>query len=134
MTEPPDLDRFPWKILSSTSRFFPAESLIRFKKTPLPEGFEIEVSWEELEQLKLKLPDSTFLEGPRGTLKGDFRHPREQKGFELVVTFCPETAHGLGPILFGILREKSGGVETGGTGVWVAEEQGPPKKRPRKRG
>jgi len=123
MTEPPALDRFSWKILSSTSRFFPTESVIDFKKTPLPEGFQIEVTWEELEQFRLTLPNSTFLENPRGTLKGDFRHPGKLEDFQLVVTLCPVPGPKGQSLLFGVLSS-GGRIEGGGTGVWVAE--GPP--------
>ena len=118
MTEP-DL-KGTWEIRSSNSRFFPIGST--FDLTPSePDGFKLEVSWEQ--QDKINLIDKNFRKLDSRTVKGTFPHPKATgEMFELVVTFCSVPWPNGKQRLFGLLS--SGRIEGGGTGVWVAE--GPP--------
>lgn len=127
MTEP----TFPekWCVKSSTSRFFPVHSALSL--TPRQRGsnvFELEVDWEGV--TKLKPSDQGFTEIEPGTLQGNFGHPKKNptEQFELMVTLSPPSGLDGKRRLLGLLIPLRAGIEGGGTGVWVAEEQ--PKDPP----
>ena len=118
-----------WRIISSTSRFFPVHSKVRLiPRSQDPDRFDLAVEWEEAVSLLL-LEDKEFPKVKPGTFRGPFDHPKEsaKEQFELVVTVCP------GPreksFLCGFLTKNPTGTDPGATGVWVAEEQ-PGRKPP----
>lgn len=121
-----------WRIISSTSRFFPVHSTVKLiKKAQGRDRIDLAVQWEGGVSLVL-LEDKDLPGNVPGTFEGDFDHPdpRQQETFELSVTVC----HGpkkKKAFLHGVLftLSKPGGGDPGATGVWVAEEQ-PGRKPP----
>lgn len=121
-----------WRIISSTSRFFPVHSIVRLVKRKQGRGrIDLAVEWEGGLSLVL-LEDKAFPDDVPGTFEGSFGHHTQSKGeeqFELSVTVC----HGPKKrkkkmFLCGVLLPLLAGIDPGATGVWVAEEDRP--KRP----
>ena len=119
-----------WKVVASTSRFFPVEStVVLTRKSQDSTSFALEVDW--VQHASLPLFDVTLPEEPPGTSRGDFFHPKaptEQFDFSVTVSLGPKEK----PYLFGVVSGPRQGIESGGTGVWVAEEQQPPRDPPDK--
>ena len=122
-----------WRIISSTSRFFPVHSIVKLiQGTQDRSHIDLAVQWEGGVSLVL-LQDKDFPDDVPGTFEGSFDHPNksqeeELEQFELSVTVC----HGpkkKKTFLHGVLFTLPGRrIDPGATGVWVAEEDRP--KRP----
>jgi hypothetical protein len=115
-----------WIIRSSTSRFFPLDSVVNLERKAT--SFDLDVVWEG--QPNLKLVDKNFLP-ENGALNGFFRRPKpgqpeKEEEFQLVVIRCPVGLPDQKPRLLGLLTQK-GEREPGSTGVWMAEEQKEPE-------
>jgi hypothetical protein len=126
MAEPTLTSR--WRIVSSTSRFFPIWSWVHLDPLSAdPSRFRFQVSWEGHSSLQLfegTYPDVTAPPGAAVTLRGGFRFPGPQgHPFELVVTVCPGYQD-FPKYLCGQLYDLEGRGD-GATGVWVAEEDRP---------
>lgn len=119
-----------WKIISSTSRFFPVDSEVRF--APVRGGvsrYELDVDWGRQATswtFEVELPDGMTSEGRSSHFHGDFQD-KKGRPFRVVFTLCPESSQGGPRYLCGLLfhRRNSDPGDLGdtATGVWVAEEE-----------
>ncbi len=117
-----------WRIISSTSRFFPVHSKVKLiSRAQDAARIDLAVEWEKSLSLLL-LEDKAFPDTVPGTFRGDFGHPKgeaDEELFQIVVTVCPAQGIGAPQYLCGQLYELNAGIESGATGVWVAEEERP---------
>jgi len=113
-----------WKILASTARFFPVNSMVLLRRKQADSSqFDLEVDWEKEFTLKLfsaEFPDFTLPAGTAGTFRGEYVDKTGRKTL-FVVTVCPGKEPETKRHLCGRLFDPGRGDEA--TGVWVAEEQ-----------
>lgn len=120
-----------WKVIASTSRFFPVQATVVLERKPRDSSsFALTVVWETQE---MQLFDEAFPEDPPGTFGGSFKHPKKpgsEELFEFSVTVSPGPEKKKKRYLFGVVSDPGQGIDSGGTGVWVAEEQQQPPEDP----
>lgn len=123
MSESPPLR---WNVISSTCRFFPAWSGLRLRPGG-PGRHRLEIEWEGHPPhllCEVVVPESA----PGGAVSfgGEIQGPEGER-FRVWATLCPGDGEDAPRRLCGSLRPWSGGIgASGGTGVWVAEEDRPP--------
>lgn len=124
MTEP----LFPGQttIIASTSDYFPVDSEIHVKQIQTEiASFQVKVERQGEEPEELFVADvPTRSRQADGALRGEFRNRNTQQMLTAVLTLCPGKGR---KYLVGDITLK-GGIDEGGTGVWVAEER--PKEPP----
>ena len=114
-----------WKIVGSTSLLFPVRSSIRLARNG--SRFEFRIRRQGQPEDKLFEGDFPEVTAPEvdPALKGDIPHGEGPK-VQLVATLCP--GDGDGPsYLCGHVTRPGQRIGDGATGVWVAEEERPPR-------
>lgn len=116
-----------WNIAASSSPVFPPGSRLRLEPGASSSRFDLLLEEDGKPSKKLfdqELPEVTF-PGAAPSLRGDFDD--QDRPFLLIATLCPGRDDKAPKLLCGQVHFRSGGIDPGGTGVWVAEEQ-PPKE------
>lgn len=115
-----------WNVVSSTCRFFPAWSGLRLCPAGLGRR-RIEIEWEGHPShplCEVEFPDNGQ-PGAAVSFGGVIVGPEGER-FRVWATLCPGDGEDGPRSLCGSLRPLGGIGASGGTGVWVAEEDRPP--------
>lgn len=114
-----------WRILASSSRYFPVQAQVVFLRKEPGAPFEFQVNWED--EITVALFTGELPQGAEsGTFQGEFED-KKCKPLLVVVTACPAKKQGEKRHLCGRLFDLDSPSRDGGAlGVWVAEEERPP--------